>query len=130
MRPSITLTSILLTLTLLGCAGKTGHTFLEEISPTDISQALVPCQTTREEVREKFGDPEEIDFDPSGREKWVYRFVRSEAKGVNYVPIVSSFYSGTNDTKKQLIILFDTTGRVTKHAFSTSRGETKLGAFQ
>ena len=109
---------------------KTGHQFLEEMSETQISQFLIPNQTTKAQVKEKFGDPEDVDFNPDGTETWVYKFKRSEAQGINYVPVASLFYNGTNDTTKRLKIVYDCQNRVNKYAFSQSQGETRLGAFQ
>jgi outer membrane protein assembly factor BamE (lipoprotein component of BamABCDE complex) len=115
---------------LSGCAAKTGHGFLEEMSQEEISKDLIISQTTKAQVKEKFGDPSEVDFDMEGKEKWVYLFTRAEAKGVNFVPLVSAFYRGTNDTIKRLTIIFDTSGKVLRHAFSNSQQETHMGAFQ
>lgn len=122
--------SIAFTITLIGCAGKTGHTFLEEQSPQNIQAVLVEGKTTTEEVREKFGEPKDIDFDTNHCEIWKYEFVRSEAKGVNFVPIANLFYHGTNDTTKRLKIIFNQQGILMRYAMSSSNGETKIGAFQ
>lgn len=115
---------------LSGCAAKTGHGFLEEMSQEAISRDLIVSQTTKNQVKEKFGDPAEVDFDIEGKEKWVYLFTRAEAKGINFVPFVNAFYRGTNDTIKRLTIIFDTNGKVLRHAFSNSQQETHMGAFQ
>lgn len=122
--------SALIGLILGGCAAKTGHTFLEDMPDSEAAHVLVAHVTTKEQVKGRFGDPEEIDIESNGGEKWTYSFKRSEAKGVNYVPIINSFYRGTNDTIKRLKILFTPQGRVEKYAFSSSQGETQLGVFQ
>ena len=57
--------------------------------------------TTKAQVKEKYGDPEDIDFGVDGTETWLYKFIRSDAKGVNYVPIANLFYQGTNNTIKK-----------------------------
>lgn len=115
---------------LVGCAGKTGHTFLEEKSPQEIQAVLVEGKTTKEDVRSKFGEPNDIDFDTNHCEIWKYEFIRSESKGVNFVPIANLFYRGTNDTTKRLKLIFNQQGVLVRHAMSSSNGETKLGAFQ
>lgn len=120
------ISSILLT----SCAAKTGHAFLEKMSDKDISVKLVKNSTTKEEVQKLFGDPEDVKLHKDGTETWQYKFVRSEAKGVNFVPIVSSFYAGTNDSIKRLKILFNANGTVSRFAFSNSKGETKAGLLQ
>lgn len=120
----------ILGLFLTGCAATTGHTFLENMSQQEISARLIAHKTTKEQVRSSFGDPEELDFQDNGKEEWLYSYKRVDAKGVNYVPVVNSFYRGTNDTTKKLRILFDLEGRVEKYSFSNSKGETKMGLFQ
>jgi len=126
-------TTMILTLSVLlfsGCAAKTGHTFLEKMSQEEISTKLIHGKTTKVEVIKMFGDPEDVDLRDDGREVWVYKFIRSSAKGVNFVPIANSFYAGTNDNIKRLKISFDTNSVVDKFAFSNAKGETKAGLFQ
>ncbi len=123
--------STLITLFLIsGCAGKTGHQFLAKMSNEEISSKLVKNKTSKAEVTEMFGDPEDIEMGVNEEETWLYKYTRSEAKGVNFVPVVSSFYGGTNDNIRKLKIKFNGCGLVDKFAFSSSKGETKTGLFQ
>jgi len=130
MRILISLLTVITVFMLNGCAGKTGHAFLEKASEPDIAQSLVANRTTKDEVKQKFGDPQDVDFEENGNEKWVYSFTRSSAKAANFVPVVSAFYRGTNDTTKKLKIVFNKEGKLLRYAFTSSQGETKLGAFQ
>lgn len=125
-----TIACIFIASTLGGCAAKTGHSFLEEATQEDISKDLIVGQTTKTQVKRKFGDPLEIDFDAQGREKWTYAFLRADAKGVNYIPIINIFCNGTNDTIKRLTIIFDSQETLIKYAFNNSNHETKRGIFQ
>jgi hypothetical protein len=120
----------ILGLLLAGCAITRGHTFLGNMSQQEISAKLVAHKTTKEDVRSNFGDPEEVNFQESGKEGWLYSYKRSAAKGVNYIPLANSFYNGTDDTTKNLRILFDLQGYVEKYSFSSSKGETQWGMFQ
>ena len=74
-----------------------------------------------------FGDPQEIDFDIHGKEKWKYSFKKSSEMPINFVPIISAFKSGTNDTSKNLVIIFNQDETVSHHAFSEAKGETTIG---
>jgi outer membrane protein assembly factor BamE (lipoprotein component of BamABCDE complex) len=111
-----------------GCAAKTGNAFLEKASDSDISSKLIKNKTTKEQVKNTFGDPIDIDF-RDGKEVWVYKFTRASSKAINFVPIAGSFYGGTNDNTKTLKILFND-DIVEQYAFSSSKGETKAGLFQ
>lgn len=114
-----------------GCAVKIGHQFLAKMSNQEISCKLVKGQTTKQQVQAMFGDPSDVDIlPPDSKEMWVYRYVRSEAKGINFVPYANLVYSGTNDNVRNLKILFDVNGVVEFFAFSSSKGETKTGLFQ
>ncbi|MGI4775956.1 MAG: hypothetical protein ACRYE9_03400 [Janthinobacterium lividum] len=131
MKNNILLPFVLLsTILLSGCAGKSGHAFSEKMSESEVSAKLIKDKTTKEQVKNMFGDPEDIDLREDGSENWVYKFVRSSAKAVNFVPYANLVYSGTNDTIKRLKILFNAQGTVNRFAFSNATGETKQGLFQ
>lgn len=117
-------------LMLSSCAGNTGHQFLSEMSREEISRKIVNHKTNKETIRANFGDPSDISIDNDGGETWEYEYTRSESKGVNYVPIASAFYAGTNDYKKKLKIKFNSSNVAERHAFSSSTGETRHGMFQ
>ena len=121
---------VILACFLCACAAKTGNQFLEKTSNEQIEAYLVKGRTTKDQVRQGFGDPLDIDFLPNGLENWTYSFSRSEAKAINFVPYANLVYSGTNDTTRRLKILFSKNGTVESHAFTNSAGETKYGLGQ
>ena len=120
----------ILALLISGCGANTGHQFLAKMSNDEVARKLVQNKTSKEEVRSMFGDPEDVDINDESGETWQYKYVRSEVKGVSFVPIAGSFYGGTNDSIKKLKIKFNSDGLVDKFAFSNSKGETKAGLFQ
>jgi len=122
--------ALIMCLLVTGCGAKTGHQFLAKMSNQEVANKLVANKTSKAEVREMFGDPEDIDMIDNGGETWLYKYIRSESKGINYVPIASSFYGGTNDSIKKLKIKFNDCGVIEKYTFSNSKGETKAGLFQ
>lgn len=120
----------LVTPILAGCAGKTGNQFLEKTTDAEIATKLIKNKTTKEEVKNLYGDPDDFDLRNNGNELWTYSFRRSSAKGINYVPYVNTFYRGTNDTMRRLKILFNKDGILENYSFAKSEGETKMGVFQ
>lgn len=100
------------------------------MSNQEITCKLIKGQTNKAQVKRLFNDPSDVDILPDGKGKWTHIFLRSEAKGINFIPYANLVYSGTNDTVKKLIILFDTLGKVEFFAFSDAKGETKTGLFQ
>lgn len=111
---------------LTGCAVKTGNEKLQEATQTSVQEMIKNGTTTKAEVKNKLGEPTNVDFMDSGLEKWEYNHTRKVEKGINYVPVVNWFVRGTNDTKKTLVVLFE--GDIVKnHTFSSSEGETMGG---
>ena len=113
-----------------GCAIKTGHQFLAKMSNEEISSKLIQNNTSKDEVKSMFGDPEDVLIGNGGGEIWLYQYSRSEAKGINFVPFANNFYRGTNDNIRKLKIKFNSCDLVEKFSFSNSQGETKYGLFQ
>lgn len=122
------LTSALLITT--GCAVKSGNEKLGTVEKEKVQQALVRGKSTKDDVKTFLGDPDKTDFDNNSLEKWTYTHVRKDAKFVNYIPIVNWFGSGTNDTTKTLVVIFDDNGIVKNYINSDAKGETKGGLFQ
>ena len=118
--------AVLVASLITGCAVKTGNDKLQEVTNENIDSVIKNGVSTKTEVKSKLGGPGRVDFLNNGLEKWEYDHTLKVEKGVNYVPIVSWFVKGTNDTKKSLVILFD--GDIVKtHTFSTENGETMGG---
>lgn len=121
------LTSILL---LGACATETGNESLKTMQSAQIDSVIVENSTTKDQVRAALGEPEKIDFDPEGHEKWMYNHTRSDFTTASYIPIVNWFNSGTNDTIRSLVIIFNKQGTVMRKAFTTSAGKTEMGLFK
>ncbi len=122
MLGSILAASVLFT----GCAVKTGNDKLADVTNESVTSVVQNGVTTKQGVKEKLGEPSSVDFLSNGLEKWEYVHKISVEKGINYVPVVNWFASGTNDTKKTLVILFDN-DIVKTHTFSKADGETMGG---
>ena len=105
----------------------TGNQQLANMSQSDIGSIVVNGQTTKSEVRAALGDPSLVDLDNNGNEKWTYYHLRSTIKGSSFIPVVSSFKSGSNNTTRQLVILYDDDGVVINHVFTQSQGQTNTG---
>lgn len=114
---------------LSGCAAKSDNEALEKADSQGIESILVKGTTTKAEVTEYFGEPQEVDFMDNGQEKWKYGHLRRSDKLVNYIPVASWFAGGTNDTTKSLVLLFEKDVLV-NYSMSTSKGESKVGLFQ
>ena len=121
---------ILIVAVLSSCAVKTGNQFLEKLTYSEIREQIQKGVTTQLQVKSYYGEPQRVDITDNNQEKWHYVFRRESPKAINYVPVANKIYNGTNDTDKQLIIIFDQHNIVDQIAFTNSQGETKNGLFQ
>lgn len=110
-----------------GCANTGNQAVAKLDDDASVSKVLIAGQTTKEEVLAKFGEPNEMDFADNGNVKFVYKHVRSTIKASSFVPVVGLFKSGTNDTYRHLVIVFNKANVVEKHLFTKSKGETVSG---
>ena len=123
MKVICTLLSCLL---LVGCAGQTGNQILADKKAEDLDLLLIKGKTTQEEVKKIFGEPNDSDIMLDGSLKWTYQHVYRSKMVRNFIPIVSAFSSGTDDTTRKLVIIFKD-GIVNQFSFSTAQGETTEG---
>lgn len=108
-----------------GGAVEKDNKFLEKISDEEIYSKLIKGQTTKEQVKLIFGEPEKVNISSEGKENWLYYFIRGEGKGINYIPM----YHGTNNNMRELKILFDTNGIVELFTLQNSTFEAESGLF-
>ena len=114
------------TFLLCGCAGSTGNQKLAETDLSTLNQMIIKDKTTKKEVDTIFGKPDDIDIMEDGREKWIYNHLESNLKLTGYIPFVNLLHTGTNDTKKKLIIIFRR-GVVENFDSSLTFGESTYG---
>lgn len=78
---------IFLAIFIANCAKKTNEN-LTKNTDQEISQMVVEGKTTKKEVKEMFGEPNEINFDKkTGIEKWTYFHTETSMNPLNYIPV-------------------------------------------
>jgi outer membrane protein assembly factor BamE (lipoprotein component of BamABCDE complex) len=115
-------------LVVAGCAS-VGNENLRNESQTSIEQKIVKGKTTKAEVSATLGSPDDTSFTDSGNEIWKYRHVVSTAKASSFIPVISLFAAGSDQEKKEVVVLFDKAGVVTNYTFSATKGEVRQGVF-
>lgn len=111
-----------------GCAS-IGNEKLRNESQTSIEQKIVKGTTTKAEVSASLGSPDETSFTDSGNEIWKYRHVVSTLKASTLIPVVNWFAAGSDQEKKEIVVLFDRNGVVSNYTFSATKGEVRQGVF-
>jgi outer membrane protein assembly factor BamE (lipoprotein component of BamABCDE complex) len=86
--------------------------------------------TTKAQVREWLGEPEQVTKSDSGDETWMYSYLHSSAKAQNFIPYVGLFVGGSNTENQNTVVVFGSDGIV--KSLTTSYGgtsaDTNLGA--
>ena len=120
-------------LLLSGCAmqsGSEGNIQLANSNKAKLYQIIQDTVTTKSDARKILGDPSDIDYNEITRqEKWTYLHIDKQNLTRNYIPIVNFFSKGTKNTKKKIVLIFDSNGTLAKSLVTESKEEQKNGIF-
>ena len=118
---------------LSGCSmqsGSEGNIQLANNTKAKLYQMINDNITTKSDARKVLGDPSDIDYSEITRqEKWTYLHIDKQNLKRNYIPLVNFFTKGTKDTKKKIILIFDSNGTLAKSIVTESKEEKKNGWF-
>lgn len=118
---------------LSGCSmqsGSEGNIQLANNTKAKLYQMINDNITTKSDARKVLGDPSDIDYSEITRqEKWTYLHIDKQNLKRNYIPLVNFFTKGTKDTKKKIILIFDSNGTLAKSLVTESKEEKKNGWF-
>jgi outer membrane protein assembly factor BamE (lipoprotein component of BamABCDE complex) len=106
-----------------GCASS-GNSFLKKESLETIESRIVQGQTTKQEIRNTYGDPLLTSFTDSGNEIWTYQFDKMSLDALSLINPLKNTYNGT---RKQLVIMFDSNGVVSRYNMNASPHKTEMG---
>lgn len=114
-------------LALSACASGGNESIKNETSAS-VDQKIRDGVTTKEQVRQLFGDPAQSSFTDSGHEQWQYAFDNSKSDAANFIPVYGDLHQGQHGTSKQLTIIFN--GDVVwHHSMNTSAVKSSAGLF-
>jgi outer membrane protein assembly factor BamE (lipoprotein component of BamABCDE complex) len=120
------LVSAFVVVAMAGCASQ-GVQQLKEENATTVSSKIIKGTSTKEEVRQAFGDPTETSFTDNGNELWRYKYSHSTSKAQNFIPVINLFASGADVDKKELVVFFDDKGIVKNYSMQSSKEQVKSG---
>jgi len=125
MRSSIVFMLLLL---LVGCASS-GNEKVRNETKENLEQQIQKGKSSKQNVQDLFGDPDEISFTDSGNEIWRFRHSVATSKPINFVPYANIFSHGMDVKNKMIVFMFDKKGIVQNYTFSDSKNEVKNGLF-
>lgn len=109
-----------------GCASG-GNTRLRDQTQESVSQQITEGKTSKSDVKKVMGDASTVSFTDSGNEIWTYKYARATPKAQNFIPVVNLFSRGADLKAKELVILFDKEGLVTRYTMRETTDELKQG---
>lgn len=114
---------LVLFLMIVGCASS-GNSFLKKESLDTIESRITQGQTTKQEIRNTYGDPLLTSFTDSGNEIWTYQFDQMSLDAVSLINPLKNTYNGT---RKQLVIMYDSKGVVSRYNMNASPHKREMG---
>jgi len=112
-----------------GCASA-GNQRLKDQTQSSVASQLTEGTTTKFQVEANLGSPNAVSFTDSGNEIWVYRYAHATSHAQNFIPVVNLFSRGEDVNVKELVILFNKDGVVTKYKMRETQSEVKAGIAQ
>lgn len=110
---------------LAGCASS-GNSKLKNETEVSMQSKIKEGDTTKGQVKEMLGSPENVSFTDGGKEIWKYSFAKVKVDGKSFIPFYGLFHNGTNGTKKELTLLFKN-DTVEKYTMAESAISTRTG---
>jgi outer membrane protein assembly factor BamE (lipoprotein component of BamABCDE complex) len=111
---------------LAGCA-TSGNEKLKDHTQSSISQRITEGKTTKNEVTAALGQPAAVSFTDGGNEIWTYKHARATPQAQNFIPFVGLISSGADVKTKELVLMFNKDGVVTKYTMRETEEVVKSG---
>lgn len=104
---------------LSGCSSS-GNERVEKETASTVSQKIIDGQTTKEQIKQYYGDPDNVEFKTKDQEVWTYEFSKTR------MPMfVSTPFQQVYKTNKKTITIYFEKNIVVNHAFSSANSEKK-----
>ena len=121
-----TLLLIVFVAALSACA-TSGNKHLQNHNEATVSQQIKKGTTTKSEIRQLLGEPNNVSFTDSGNQIWTYKFERAVPHVINFIPFIRLLSSGADVTAKELVIMFDRNDVVIEYSMKETNREVKAG---
>jgi len=123
---ALALAALLVGLCAAGCS-TVGNGRLVQLDAPQARRLLVPGRTSREDVRQTFGQGTVIRFQ-SGFETWHYLYREGIAPGWDEVPYIGLITSRLDRPTKELLLLFDADGILKRWSLQEFRAAAPRGS--
>ncbi|MEQ1779131.1 MAG: hypothetical protein ABL863_11370 [Nitrosomonas sp.] len=111
---------------LTACA-TAGNKKLENQTESSVSNQIAERKTTKAQIISQFGNDARVTFTDSGNELWTYKFSRSIPDFSNFIPFIRWFSSGADVITKELVVIFNQEGIVSKYTMNVTESRVEAG---
>ena len=81
--------------------------------------------TTRAQLEQEMGPPDEVFPQENGKRMLVYRYLSAKAKGTSFIPIVGMFAGGSDTRRQTFTVIVDKGGIVEDFELTDREGEAR-----
>ena len=120
------LVSLAMVMLISGCASS-GNEKVRTETMDSVASKVTKGTTTKNQVREFYGEPSEVSLTDAGGEVWKYSYAHATVKAVNFVPIVNLFSGGADVNKNEVVFIFDKNDIMQNYTVHASQSETHRG---
>lgn len=114
----------------LAACSSSGNPALKQMSHQQLKNMIIQGVTTKQEMQDKFGSPNEIQFNHENlTEYWEYRYDSKTPHAMNFFPLLRTLKRGTDLRKIRLIVFFDENDKVKRYTFQDAKDVQKAGWF-
>jgi len=98
-----------------------GNEKISKETTESIGTKVTKGVTTKDQIKELFGEPQKVTLSYDGGLVWKYRYSESKAKAANYIPCVR-FVAGGRDVHWKLVVFFFNKNNVVQNYDVSSSG--------
>ena len=114
---------------LLSACASSGNEKIRSETKEGLEQQIQKGKSSKQNVQDLYGDPDEITFTDSGNEIWRFKHSLATSKPINFVPYANIFSHGMDVKNKIIVFIFDKKGIVQNYTLSDAKNEIKNGLF-
>lgn len=114
-------------LAVLSACTTVGDIKIEKQTKSSVSKQITEGKTTKAQIITEFGDTGSVSFTEAGNEVWTYKFSRVVPDFTNFIPFVRWFFRGADVTTKEIVVIFNQAGVVSKYAMNETKNRVEYG---
>jgi len=112
-------TSLMIVISLSGCASTMGNESVAQVTAADVKQKIIVGKSTKKDVEQQFGKPGTVQSGKNG-DTWIYQYGQAKSSPLSFVPVVGMYIGGIDAKSKTITVEFKKTGVVRDATYGES----------